>query len=212
MTAGQMKAMATTSGASSPYAAKASLYIAVVSLNWSKLRTWDGSQNKAFEELCCQLAHAGWQTKFFSSLGSTQWEQIDKSVKTALGKHPRLTRYVACLPFDRADPRIVKKGKPQKSAMSEWNEHVKTWSTWAAERNMAVTFDYWGDHEIAERLALEVHQGRHYFWFHEEHFGPAWFQQRFEEARGNIDERYTPELNVDLPVARLFEGLGRSAE
>jgi hypothetical protein len=219
----------------------ASLYIAVVSLNWSQLRTWDGSQNKAFEELCCQLAHAedvptgsvfrrkgapdagvecfwtmpsgdetGWQTKFFSSLGDTQWGQIDKSVKTALDKHSRLTRYVVCLPFDRADPRIVKKGKPQKSAMSEWNEHVQTWSTWAAERGMTVTFDYWGDHEIAERLALEVHHGRHYFWFHEEHFGPAWFQQRFEEARANVGERYTPELNVDLPVARLFEGLGRT--
>jgi hypothetical protein len=217
------------------------LYIAVVSLNWSKLRTWDGSQNKAFEELCCQLAHAedvpagsefrrkgapdagvecfwtlpsgdetGWQTKFFSSLGSTQWDQIDKSVKTALDKHPRLTRYVVCLPFDRADPRIAKKGNPQKSAMSEWDAHVKTWSTWAAERNVAVTFDYWGDHEIADRLALEVHHGRHYFWFHEEHFGAAWFHQRFEEARANIGERYTPELNVDLPVARLFEGLGRT--
>jgi hypothetical protein len=60
----------------------------------------------------------GWQTKFFSSLGSTQWDQIDKSVKTALDKHPRLTRYVVCLPFDRADPRIFKKGKPQAPAAS----------------------------------------------------------------------------------------------
>ncbi|HXH93298.1 MAG TPA: hypothetical protein VNN25_17070, partial [Thermoanaerobaculia bacterium] len=30
----------------------------IVSLNWTQLRSWDGSQNRAFEELCCQLAHA----------------------------------------------------------------------------------------------------------------------------------------------------------
>ncbi|MGZ5440358.1 MAG: AVAST type 2 anti-phage system protein Avs2 [Thermoanaerobaculia bacterium] len=212
-----------------------------MSLNWLQLRTWDGSQHKAFEELCCQLAHAesvpagsafrrkgardagvecfwtspsgaeaGWQAKFFASLGDTQWEQLDDSVKTALEKHPRLTRYIVCVPLDRADPRIVKKGRAQKSAMSAWDDHVRTWSQWAAERNMTVSFEYWGDHEIAARLALDAHHGRHYFWFHEEQFGPAWFEQRFEEARANAGERYTPELNVDLPVARLFDGLGRT--
>lgn len=212
-----------------------------MSLNWTQLRSWDGSQNRAFEELCCQLAHAesfpagsrftrkgtpdagvecywtlpsaeetAWQAKFFSSLDKAQWKQLDESVQNALAKHPRLTRYLVCLPFDRADPRIEKNGKKQKSAMSEWDAHVTTWTQWATDRGMAVTFEYWGDHELATRLALEVHHGRHYFWFHEERFGPQWFQQRFDEARANVGERYTPELNVDLPVARLFDGLGRT--
>jgi hypothetical protein len=220
---------------------RASLYIAGMSLNWMQLRPWDGSQNRAFEELCCQLAHAeafppasrftrkgtpdagvecywtlptgdetAWQAKFFSSLGESQWKQIDKSVRDALDKHPRLARYVVCLPFDRADPRIEKEGKKQKSAMSEWDTHVKTWTQWAKDRSMEVSFDYWGDHEISSRLSLEEQHGRHYFWFHEDRFGPQWFQQRFDEARANVGERYTPELNVDLPVARLFDGLGRT--
>jgi hypothetical protein len=217
------------------------LYIAGVSLNWMQLRSWDGSQNRAFEELCCQLAHAesfpagsrftrkgtpdagvecywtlpagdeaGWQAKFFPSVGKSQWQQLDESVKNALDKHPRLTRYTICLPFDRADPRIEKKGKKQKSAMSEWDAHVETWTQWAKDRGVEVSFEYWGDHEISERLSLDEHHGRHYFWFHEDRFGPQWFQQRFDEARANVGERYTPELNVDLPVARLFEGLGRT--
>lgn len=212
-----------------------------MSLNWTQLRSWDGSQNRAFEELCCQLARAesspagsrftrkgtpdagvecywtlpsgeetAWQAKFFSSLDKAQWKQLDDSVQTALEKHPRLTRYIVCLPFDRADPRIEKKGKKQKSAMSEWDAHVKTWTEWAKNRGMDVAFEYWGEHEISSRLALEEHHGRHYFWFHEERFGPQWFQQRFDEARANVGERYTPELNVDLPVARLFDGLGRT--
>ncbi len=106
-------------------------------INWTGLQAWDGSQNKAFEELCCQLAEyeqarpgskffrkgapdAGvecfrkltngdewaWQAKFFlEPPGAVEWRQIDDSVKTALEKHPRLTRYFVCLPIDRADPR-----------------------------------------------------------------------------------------------------------
>src|SRR5438876_8615706 len=27
-----------------------------MSINWHRLRSWDGSQDNAFEELCCQLA------------------------------------------------------------------------------------------------------------------------------------------------------------
>lgn len=206
-----------------------------------RLRAWDGSQDRAFEELCCQLAHAesfpvgsrfvrkgtpdagvecywtrptgeetAWQAKFFSSLGKTQWQQLDDSVQNALEKHPNLRRYTVCLPFDRADPRIENKGKKQKSAMSEWEAHVKTWTEWSKERSMDVAFEYWGEHEISSQLTLEEHHGRHYFWFHEERFGSQWFQQRFDEARANVGERYTPELNVDLPVALLFDGLGRT--
>jgi len=155
------------------------------------------------EETACQA-------KFFSALGKTQWKQLDDSVENALEKHPRLRRYIVCLPFDRADPRIEKKGEKQKSAMSEWDAHVKTWTQWAKDRGVDVAFEYWGEHEISSRLTLEEHHGRHHFWFHEERFGSQWFQQRFEEARANVSERYTPELNVDLPVARLFDGLGRT--
>jgi hypothetical protein len=212
-----------------------------VSLNWMQMRAWNGSQNQAFEELCCQLAHAEsfppgaqftrkgtpdagvecywttltgsetvWQAKFFWSLDKGQWKQLGESVQTALDKHPRLTRYIVCLPFDRADPRIEKKGKTQKSAMAEWEAHVLTWTQRAKDRGMEMSFEYWGDHELSTRLALEEHHGRHYFWFHEDRFSPQWFQQRFDEARANVGERYTPELNVDLPVARLFDGLGRT--
>ena len=110
---------------------------------WNKLRCFDGSQEKAFEELVCQLARAekddnresffriaapdggveaysvqkdgseyGWQAKFFFSLGKTQWSQIEESFKTALEKHPKLVKYIMCIPLDRPDPRItVTKGK-----------------------------------------------------------------------------------------------------
>lgn len=211
------------------------------SINWQNLRSWNGSQHSAFEELCCQLASyekppspgsifirkgvpdAGvecfwrspnseeewaWQAKFFFSIEESQWKQLDESVKTALGKHPNLTSYTICLPLDRQDPRI----KKQKWFMDKWNERVHEWENWAQARGRTVSFLYWGEHEILERLTREEHRGRYLFWFRSELFSQNWFESRLDEAIGNAGERYTPELNVELPVAQLFDGLGRTTE
>lgn len=209
-------------------------------MNWEKLRSWNGSQNAAFETLCCQLAayekapagsifirkappdagvecywklpngdEWGWQTKFFlSPPGTSQWQQIDQSVKTALQKDPQLTSYTICLPIDRQDPRIER----QKWFMDKWNEHFGKWTGWAQEKGMSVEFNYWGEHEIFERLSREEHRGRCFFWFNEELFSQKWFENRIEEAVANVGPRYTPELNVELPIAQLFDGLGRTSK
>lgn len=209
-----------------------------MSLPWSDLRPWRGSQYIAFEALCCQLAQYesappgstffridapdagveafmklkngdewGWQAKFFlSTPGTSQWRQIDASVKTCLDKHPRLARYTICLPLDREDPRI----KKQKWFMQAWNEHVARWTSWTKTRKMRVEFSYWGEHELMERLSREEHRGRSFFWFNKELFSNQWFHDRLEEAIRNVGPRYTPYLNVELSVARLFDGLGRT--
>ena len=151
----------------------------------------------------------GWQAKFFlSPPSSNQWAQIDESVKTALEKHPQLSRYVVCLPIDRQDPRV----DSQQWFMDKWNEHVQVWEGWAIARGMAVTFEYWGAHELLERLSREEHRGRYYFWFHRDLFSQEWFHSRIEEAIANVGPRYSPELDVQLPIARLFHGLGRTPE
>ncbi len=211
-----------------------------MSLNWQNLRPWNGSQNIAFEELCCQLARYekapsgstfirkgapdagvecswklpsgdewGWQAKFFlSPPDPSQWHQLDESVKKALEKHPRLTSLTICLPIDRQDPRI----EGQQWFMDRWNKHVEKWQGWAQEKGLSVEFNYWGEYEIWERLVREEHRGRLFFWFNKELFSQQWFKDRIEEAISNAGPRYTPELNVELPIARLFDGLGRTEE
>jgi len=209
-----------------------------MSINWQNLRPWNGSQNTAFEQLCCQLAayeqvpqgsifirkaapdagiecfwklpngdEWGWQAKFFlSPPDNNQWSQLDKSVQKALEKHPRLTSYTICLPIDRHDPRI----ESNKWFMDKWNEHVNKWQSWAKEKGKSVEFNYWGEHEIWERLSREEHRGRYFFWFNKELFSQQWFENRIEEAVANVGPRYTPEINVELPISRLFDGLGRA--
>ena len=207
-----------------------------MSINWNELRPWNGSQNTAFEELCCQLAEYeqaqqgtkffrkgtpdagvecyrllsngdewGWQAKFFLHPPKAgEWQQVDDSVKTALEKHPSLARYYICLPIDRADPRIP----DQQWFMDKWKEHVEKWRSWASEKQMSVEFEYWGEHEISTRLSLEEHRGRYFFWFEKDSFSQKWFDGHIAETIADAGPRYTPELNVDLPIARLFAGLG----
>jgi hypothetical protein len=200
------------------------------------IRPLDGSRAKGFEELSSQLARCespagshfertgapdagvecyivqpdgtewGWQAKYFDSLGESQWQQLDSSVKTALSKHPRLVKYFVCLPIDRSDGRI----NGRKSARERWAEHVVKWEGWAGQRGMSVEFVYWGSHELLERLSRPEHVGRVRFWFDACGFDGVWFKARLDEALTTAGPRYTSELQVELPIALEFDSFGRS--
>lgn len=205
-------------------------------LDWNSIRPLNGGRDKGFEELCAQLARAespagsrfvrkgtpdagvecytilsdtsewGWQSKYVDALGDSQWSQVDESVKVALEKHPKLVRYFVCVPVDRADARM----KGRKSAKERWDDHVEKWTKWASDRGMSVEFVYWGSHELLERLTGSQHVGRVRFWFDVRGFDGAWFAARLDEALRTAGPRYTPEIHVDLPIAREFEALGRT--
>ena len=207
-----------------------------MNVDWHAIRPLNGERDKGFEELCSQLARAeiaddarfvrkgspdagvecyatfkngsecAWQAKYFLTLGNSQWSQIDDSVRTALEKHPRLTRYVVCLPIDLPDARIP----GQQSGQAKWDTRVEKWTGWAAERGMTVEFVYWGSSELLERLTKPEHTGRARFWFDATGFDNDWFAQRFTEARRTAGPRYTPELHVNLPIAARFEAFGRT--
>jgi hypothetical protein len=211
------------------------------SLNWQDLRPLNNSVQLAFEELCCQLAayesvpkgsrfirvgapdagvecywmlpngdELGWQAKFFrSSLADTQWQQLDDSVKTALQKHPRLVEYAICLPIGPPDAR-----RPdQQSFQDKFNERIEKWKGWAKDLGVhRIEFNYWGEGTIWERLAREEHKGRLLLWFNRELFSQDWFRNAVEEAAENAEPQFDPALDVQLPISRVFDGLGRTVE
>jgi hypothetical protein len=207
-----------------------------LTLDWNSIRPLNGGRDKGFEELCAQLARAesppgsqfvrkgtpdagvecyavlrdgcewGWQSKYFDTLGDSQWAQIDKSVRTAIKKHSRLTKYFVCVPLDRPDGRI----EGRMSAKERWDEHEKSWSKLASDAGIAIEFIYWGSHELLELLARSEHVGRLRFWFDVRGFDPAWFSARLDEALKTAGPRYTPEIHVDLPIAEEFEAFGRT--
>ena len=208
-----------------------------MNLNWHEIRPLNGSQANGFEELCTQLARAessdaakferkgtpdagvecycvfpdgsewGWQAKYFPhTLGPPQWSQLDQSVKKSLDKHPALTRYFVCIPLDRPDARVP----GRKFMRQRWDERVEKWCAWAQERSLSVEFVWWGSSELLERLSRTEHIGRTYFWFDQRGFDDSWFRARLDEAVQAAGPRYTPEIHLDLLIARDLESFGRS--
>ena len=110
-----------------------------------------------------------WQAKYFlKPLGSSQWNQISRSVKSALSKHPDLTKYYVCLPKDRNDSRRSSTtGRQITSELDKWNQHVEKWKAIAATKSMQVEFEYWGEHEILLMLQRDTSDfaGIAKYWF-----------------------------------------------
>ena len=126
-----------------------------------------------------------WQAKYFlNSLGQSQWNQISRSVETALNKHPKLTKYYVCLPKDRTDARLLdRKGKPILSELDKWNHYVRKWTSIAAKKSMAVKFVYWGKLQITS-LILQSNPGdltniTNYWFGATDGTTDAWLYRRF---------------------------------
>lgn len=208
----------------------------MISLDWRNIRPLNGNQSSGFEELCAQIARSaspddsdfvrkgvpdagvecyavlsdgtewGWQAKYFFMLDDSQWAQLDKSVSTALDKHPKLIKYHICVPLDRPDARIDNR----QSCMERWNAHEEKWLGWAKERGLNVEFVWRGSSELLELLSEPQRAGCVSFWFDTRHFTDAWFRARLDEALASAGPRYTPELNIDLPIQGDFEAFGRT--
>ena len=204
--------------------------------NWLNIRSYNNSQNNAFEELVCQLAREeeiankksflkigapdsgveaycilnngdeyGWQAKYFFSIGNSQWQQLEKSFKTVFEKHSKLIKYYICIPLDRQDPRIPE----QTWFMDKWNTKIAEWTKYAKKNERNIEFEYWGSSELIDRLSQEKHAGRRHFWFSKEEFSNKWFQEQVDNNIANLGNRYTPELNFELDIAKIFDGIAR---
>ena len=209
-------------------------------LDWSKLRTLNGSQNDAFEELVCQLANgesvpegsefvrkgspdAGVECFWVYSTGEEYGWQAKFFTSQPSGQQWGQVDSSVSTALEK-HPRLVEytlcmaadrpdpRIQGQRSFLYAWNEHVAKWNGWAFTKGMKLQFRYWGTHEILERLSREEHAGRYFFWFSEQPLSLPWFERRLQEVLASVGPRYTPELNVRLDISALFEGLCRSPQ
>jgi hypothetical protein len=160
----------------------------------------------------CFIRHAngsetGWQAKWFCKFGASQVSHLDESIKQALSKHPKLNKYIVCLPINLRDARI---GRAQ-TELERWKAWVKKWKVKAREAGRTISIELWNASTLIQRLTQNdpLYAGRVRYWFASTVFDPFWFKQRFEESRASLGERYTPETNVELPIRRTLLGFGR---
>ena len=191
-------------------------------LDWNQLRP--GSDvRKSFEDLCCRLAELetappgsqflrlaapdggaeclwrlpdgsewGWQAKYFPTTpNASQWAQIDKSARRALASHASLQRYVVCAPVDRT-----------MNGAAKWDRLVEKWTA-----IRPIKYEYWGRHELETMLTSGQNGGLLRYYFDKEFISAEWAEQAASKAIANAGPRYTPHLNVRLPIAKSFEAL-----
>lgn len=205
-------------------------------IDFRAIRPHHGSQHSGFEELVCQLAaletlpglafhrkgagadaglecyrseadgsETGWQAKYFFEFGSSEGSQLKESFDNAVLHHPGLARFIVSMPFNLPDGRVPNR----KSQKDRWND-------WVAARAKAilprvVTIELWDETQLIERLTRTDarYAGRRRYWFDHLHFTPDWFQTRFDITRAALGKRYTPELNIELPVRRGLLAIAR---
>jgi hypothetical protein len=150
----------------------------------------------------------GWQAKYVSSWTDTLARELDKSIETALQKHPALVKYIVCLPFDLPDAR-ARRGK---TPLERWEAWQKKWIDVAHAKKRKLEIPLWNKSALSERLARDDarYAGRVVYWFDQDSFTEDWFRHQFEKARKGLGSRYTPETNVELPIRRDFLAFARA--
>ncbi len=134
----------------------------------------------------------GIQSKYFvSSLGQSQWKQIEKSVSQALTKHPSLTDYFVCVPRDRSP-----------AAHTKWGAMTKSWS----KNHPRLRVTWFGRSELSSLLAQPSWSHLATYWLGSPLFSTDWARERSELAIRQLHRRFTPSLHNKTRAER---GLSR---
>lgn len=198
-----------------------------------------GSQADGFEELVCQLAPtrlldvpAGsrttrfgnpdggremrvelpggdvWavQAKYLFTLTTREIGQVQESVERVLDTEPRLTRYLVALPYDHPAGDTPTKT----SAWTRWRTAVDRWEALAGDKDMSVSFEYVGAHQLAIALTHPGEVGRLRYWFDAHVIDTASQRRMVERAVAGAGPRYSPEVHIELPVASALDALGHT--
>lgn len=213
----------------------------MAAIDYRTIRPHQGSQQEAFEELTSQLfsllpphidaqwirkrgaggdggVEAYWtlpdgteeclQAKYFFDLDKSRPGQMTSSVKKMLEAHPCCTKYIIAIPFNLTDGRV----EARKSERDRWKALVVSWKKLAPNRDLE--FVLWDETFLNSLLMLDEPRfsGRRRYWFDNKCFSHDWFKKQWEQAAANLGGRYTPELHVDIALARKFDAVMRHSD
>ena len=151
----------------------------------------------------------GWQAKFSWKFDHNLKRSLNNSVKSALKKHPNLTKIFVCLPFDRSDP--LSANETQLEAFERWR--IKEIAK-AVKQDRRLEIDLWDASALKTKLTNPSghHAGRIRYWFESQFLSPDWFQDQFQRSKAALGHRYTHETSVELPIRRALLGATRNPE
>lgn len=195
--------------------------------SFSTIRQWDGSQDRAFEELSYQLLRGtvpagarairtgnpdggvewyatledgtqiGWQAKYVSSI-DTLISGMTSSVKRVTAERPLLRKLVFVVSMNLSGGTA---GGRQRSGHERYEAQVSRWREEIPGAEQ-LEFELVQSSDLLALLSQPEHAGRKWFWWGETVLTADWLREKLEQQAQAAGRKYRPELQVDLPIQR----------
>jgi len=201
--------------------------------SFDTLRSWDGSQARAFEELSYQLlkssvpsgSHAirtgnpdggvewyatladgtewGWQAKHVHGIDALL-TAMTSSVQRVMHERPKLVKLTFVISWNLATS--TRRGA-RLSQRQKFEDKITSWKS-TIPGAADIEFELIQESDLLALLAQPEHRGRAWFWWAEPALGADWLARRLAEQSDTAGERYRPDLQVDLPIEDDLKALG----
>lgn len=198
-------------------------------INLRAIRSHEGSQARAWEELAYQLRPAphsghvetrktrapdagvewyelyedghqeGFQAKFHECLQDALGG-MRESVEAVCAKRPDLTKLTFIVPYDFTDSGLAATTTDQ----DRWDAAVRRWRTDIPGAS-SVEFTTIRAGDITSKLTLAEHAGRRAYWFGGIDITDDWLRSRFRESELVADKRYTPEADSASSINEIID-------
>lgn len=210
-------------------------------IDFRKIRLHEGGQDRAFEELCCQLAASqprpsdavftrkgrgrdGGLECFstFADGSETGWQvKFSWAVDTNLIKQLDASLDAALKNHPALDRCIVcipfdppdPRAEDATTQLARWNTWVGKREAEALARGRILKIERWDASALKSLLtADDAHAGRILFWFDDQILTPAWFAERLQRSIAELGHRYSPDTNIELPIRRAITAATKDAD
>lgn len=141
------------------------------------------------------------QSKYWEDckLGTSQIDQLSKSIKTAKTNHPEIIKYYISIPFNLTGKVSGgNRGKSQTDKFDEWK--VKK------ENEFSVEIILWSQTRLSELIIKHDESGGfRKYWFDTTVLTDEHYTQHIQQAIAQAGKRYTPKLSIKVPILNAFE-------
>lgn len=205
----------------------------VAASSFDTLRTWNGEQSRAFEELSFQLlkdkvpsgtrairtgnpdggvewyvtladgTEHGWQAKHVHGIDALL-TAMTNSVERVAKERPSLRKLTFVVSWNLA---TSTSGGKRKSQRQKYEDKIKTWQQTIPGADK-IEFDLVQESDLLDELAKSEHNGRRWFWWGDLVFGRDWLVTRYDQQAATASEKYRPDLQVDVPIQEDLLALG----
>lgn len=204
--------------------------------DFDHLRTWNGQQSRAFEEISYQLlkqkvpagtrpirtgnpdggvewyatlpdgTEQGWQAKHVHGIDALLNAMTD-SVKRVAKERLSLRKLTFVISSNLGTSKAPRKGKPVKSQREKYDDKIATWQKTIPGANK-IEFELVQESDLLAELAKPEHRGRRWFWWGDVVLGHDWLENHYKQQIDAASEKYSPDLQVDIPIQEDLLALG----